>query len=267
LVQDGVLVRIRRGVVVGSCTLQAAKDDRRALHRLRLSALLLAYEGCVASHESAAILHDLPVLDLPPHVIVTRARGAWRGGPNDRIRVAPLPTAHLTAIDGLPVTAIARTVVDVARTGSLRATFVTGDAAIRRCGRTGIDQALDESRAWADLGRVGRDIARLDGRSESALESVSRAVFAEHELPLPELQVELTAPARRYRVDFLWRVQRVIGEADGLGKYDAAGALRAEKLRQEDLESLGFRVIRWTWRDMLVDTEPTIARLRRALGG
>jgi very-short-patch-repair endonuclease len=262
-----VLVQIRRGVLIGACTLRAAQDDPRALHRLRLSALLLAYDGCVASHESAAVIHGLPVLGLPPQVIATRARGAWRGGPDDRIRIAPLPPAHVTAIDGLAVTTVARTVVDVARTGSLRDALVTGDAAIRRCGRSTIDRALDDSRAWADLGGVARNLARLDGRSESALESLSRAVFVEHKLPAPELQVELTSPAGCYRVDFLWPAQRVIGEADGLGKYDGAASLRAEKLRQEDLERLGYRVVRWTWRDMVVDPERTIGRLRRALGG
>jgi very-short-patch-repair endonuclease len=63
----------------------------------------------------------------------------------------------------------------------------------------------------------------------------------------------------------MWGAQRVIGEADGLAKYDVVGALRAEKLRQERLERLGFTVVRWTWREMLVDTEETVARLRRAL--
>ncbi|MGN6472687.1 MAG: DUF559 domain-containing protein, partial [Mycobacteriales bacterium] len=103
-------------------------------------------------------------------------------------------------------------------------------------------------------------------RSESPLESLSRAVFAEHGLPTPELQVEFhPRPGLTYRADFYWPDHQVVGEADGMAKYDQRGALRAEKIRQEGLEDLGLRVVRWTWRDMQIDTERTISKLRRAL--
>jgi very-short-patch-repair endonuclease len=230
-----------------------------------LEALLTVFDDCVASHESAALLHGLPILDLPPYVVATRRRGAWRGG-ESRVRIAPLPAEHIEVVDGLAVTTVARTIVDIARTSSLAAALVTGDAAILRCGRTAIERALGASAVWAETGRAARSVAQLNGRSESPLESVSRAMFIEHQLPLPELQTGIDAsPSRHFRVDFYWRLQRVVGEADGLVKYDGPGALRAEKLRQEQLEEMGLRVVRWTWRDMLVDTDRTIARIRSAL--
>lgn len=148
----------------------------------------------------------------------------------------------------------------------MRAALVTGDVVIRRCGRNAVQAALADCAQWADLGRARRAIALLDGRSESPLESVSRAIFVKHSLPAPELQVEFEpTPGTTYRADFYWRGERVIGEADGMGKYDAPGALRAEKIRQELLEDLGLRIVRWTWRDMVADTDRTIARVRGAL--
>jgi hypothetical protein len=266
LVADGVLVRVRRGALVGACTAERATHDRLLEHRIRIAALLLAFGDCVASHESAAVVHGLPLLDLPPYVVATRKAGAWRGGPSARVRIAPLPDHHCTVVDELAATSVARTVLDIARTASLRATLVTGDAAILRCGKTAIAEALCDSEAWADLGRARRSIARLDGRSESPLESVSRAIFIERGLPTPEPQAELNPePQLTYRVDFYWRADGVVGEADGLGKYTGPASLRAEKLRQERLEQMGLRVIRWTWRDIVVDTDRTVARIRAAL--
>jgi very-short-patch-repair endonuclease len=52
------------------------------------------------------------------------------------------------------------------------------------------------------------------------------------------------------RVDFLWKAERVIGEADGLLKYPNPEALHKEKQRQELLERLGYHIIRWTWNEV-----------------
>ncbi len=51
-------------------------------------------------------------------------------------------------------------------------------------------------------------------------------------------------------VDFLWRDQRTVGEADGMLKYDESGALRREKLREEELRACGLEVVRNTWDDV-----------------
>lgn len=112
---------------------------------------------------------------------------------------------------------------------------MTGDVALLRCGRTAVHAALEDCSEWADLGSARRAIALLDGRSESPLESVSRAVFVEHSLPAPELQVEFEPkPGTIYRADFFWRDQRVIGEADRMGKYDAPGLGLVRRLRGGD---------------------------------
>jgi very-short-patch-repair endonuclease len=63
--------------------------------------------------------------------------------------------------------------------------------------------------------------------------------------PLPELQVAIETPLGTAYVDCLWRAQMVVGEADGIQKYDKDSALSNEKLRQEALEQLGYRVVRW----------------------
>ena len=56
----------------------------------------------------------------------------------------------------------------------------------------------------------------------------------------------------------------MIGEADGLGKYDAPHVLRAEKLREDRLRDAGFEVVRCTWAEALHEPERLAVRVRAA---
>lgn len=265
LVDDGTLVRLNRVAVVGCCLVEQGATDPRLGHLLKVRAALIRYTDCIAAHESAALARGLPVFAIPQYVSLIRAAGAWRGGTDVRVRIAPVD--EVTPIDGIRCTPLARTVVDIARSRPLREAAVVGDAALRRgVSRAELERAVDRAAAWADVGKAARAVAFFDKRAESALESVSRAEIHEADLPEPELQWEIE-PERnmRYRLDFYWEKQRVIGEADGLSKYTDPDVLRAEKIRQENLEQLDKQVVRWTWRQMVHETPATIARLRATL--
>lgn len=67
------------------------------------------------------------------------------------------------------------------------------------------------------------------------------------------------------RTDHGWPALRVVGEADGLGKYVSAEVLRAEKLRQDRLEDCGLTVFRYTWSDALHRPGLLADRFRRAV--
>jgi len=80
-------------------------------------------------------------------------------------------------------------------------------------------------------------------------------VFVGLGLPTPELQVEIRDEQGRLvgRVHFLFRAQRTIVEFDGKVKYggaDGREALFKEKRREDSLRSLGYPVVRPTWRDL-----------------
>jgi hypothetical protein len=161
---------------------------------------------------------------------------------------------------------VARTVVDVARSSSLQAAFVVGDAALRRgLSRAELVRVLDDCAGWADVGKARRALPLLDGRSESALESVSRGVFVENDFPMPEPQVEIQIdPFTTFRLDFFWEEHNVAGEADGFQKYTTPEVLRAEKIRQELIEQAGIKVVRWTMREIRFAQIPTLARISDA---
>jgi len=102
---------------------------------------------------------------------------------------------------------------------------------------------------------------------ESPLEALSWGKFARSALrpPIPQAWIR-SGTGRYFRVDFLWEEEGVIGEADGLIKYSSPEALRAEKIRQEDLEVRGYQIVRWTLADMSANPERIIARISEALG-
>jgi hypothetical protein len=268
LIEHGVLIRLTRKAVIGETTLAEAAHDRRLLHLIWLRAMLLNFPDCAASHESAAIARGLPVLSIPSYVILTRTSGAWRSGNRVRVRIAPLEAHEVSEVDGIPCTIPERTYVDIARTLPFRDAVVVGDAVLRTgISRVALTDALCSASQWADLGKARCATDFLDARSESALESVSRAVIHEGELPAPDLQhvVELD-PHTTYRLDFFWRPQRVGGEADGLSKYTEPDVLRAEKIRQERVEQEeDIAIVRWTMGQILGQTDATLGRIARAL--
>lgn len=275
LLAAGTVVRLRRDIVVGACQLQRAAEDKRVAHQIALRSLLLTFPDAAASHESGAVTLGLPLFELPPWPIATRRQGAWRGGPAGRIRIAPLPAHHLLVVGDVPCTTPARTVVDIAKSASLRHAAVVGDAALRAgMTREQLRQTLDEVGAWADLGRARIAIPFLDGRSESALESLSRVIMHEYELPPPEPQKLVQgASGKWYRVDFYWEQFRLIGEADGKIKYQGVlddgpspeAAAWQEKLREDDLRDADHPFVRWNYGQMLGQTDKTIARIRRRM--
>jgi hypothetical protein len=108
-------------------------------------------------------------------------------------------------------------------------------------------------------GRIkGRKIIELgDARTESPLESHSRAFFVSAGLPLPESQLEIRDGGELVgRVDFLWRDHRTVGEADGRLEYLDADSLYQEKRREDRLRDLGFEVVRWSFADLRVARQP-----------
>jgi len=227
-----------------------AAETPAARHRLELAARLLRCRpGTVAGHRSAAVAHGLPLLGAPPVVPILTREGAQSG--SRFVKVAQLPQSERVVVNALRSTSLDRSVVDISRGSSFRAAVVTADAALRQ----GLHPAvlLATAERWSHWPRGRRAVAVAlfaDGRAESPLESLGRVALHEQGVEPPELQVEVWLGGLLIaRVDHLWEELLCIGEADGMGKYDEPGALRAEKRRQEALEQVGFEVVRYDWED------------------
>jgi very-short-patch-repair endonuclease len=51
-------------------------------------------------------------------------------------------------------------------------------------------------------------------------------------------------------VDFLWREQRLVVETDSWQHHSDRAAFEADRARDARLQSLGYRVLRFTWRQI-----------------
>jgi len=261
---------MRRGVFVGRRRLQLARSTLDS-HVLRLQAAVLGVPGppVVAGLGSAALLHGFSRLGRDPQrVRLYRNRGGpWRDA-DVAVLVCGLPARHMTTVDGIPSTTAARTVIDLSRWVSRRSGVVVADSALRSgVPRADLEAVLSDCTRWPGVRRARAVVAFADGLAASPLESVSRVAFADAGLPPPRLQVPIGDPEWPDGiVDFLWDEFGVVGEADGMLKYDGDPlALRAEKLRQEALEGHGYQVVRWTWDDIWRRPDWVVARLRRAM--
>lgn len=184
-----------------------------------------------------------------------------------RLHRCTLPRHHLGKARGLPVTTVARTVIDVARTVPFRDGVVTADSALHRrlTTRADLERVLKDCWTWRGVRTAAQVVSFADPLTESALKSVARVMFRDQGLPPPVPQVTLGDEHGVIgRVDFYWREHGTVGEADGLLKYDTPGALAAEKLREDRLRDAGFQVVRFTLTQVICDPERTAARLRAA---
>jgi very-short-patch-repair endonuclease len=255
--------------------LTAIADDPRRLHAIALGAMIKRNPDLVASHESAAYLHGLDLL-LPAGATVPRVTLTRRPQEHSRspvsgalIRVAMLPGDHVTTVLGIPVTTVARTVMDIARTTGLMEGVVAADSALRDHVAIKVEFAivLQNCAQWPGIVRARQVLHFADGRAESALESVARVRFAEFRLPPPGLQVNIRgAHGFIGRADFCWDEYRTVAEADGALKYEEQGRdrARAQLARDEKFHDAGWGTFHFTWREIYHEPAPTIDRLRRA---
>lgn len=235
----------------------------------------LLHEDNVLSHRSAAVLHGLPLpRGVLTHVEVIREHTAkGRRGPVVHRRNAPLGPQDAATMDGLRVTSLERTAVDLARTLPYEWGVIACDAALHSGGRRErMEAEVDSGRGRQGNGVARRVVAFADGRAESPAESLSRVQMQRVGLPMPELQYRVLLDGTVVaRTDFAWLDQRVVGEVDGRIKYDqllapgetAADVVLAEKRREESIRQAGYWLVRWGWAEAC---RPQVlgARIRRA---
>jgi len=261
--RSGLLTAIERGAYLDSS--DPRLRDRAARHGLLVAAAIPRVAAdAVVSHVSAAVLHGLPVWNLPlRRVHVTRPRRTG-GGLTGRLHVhtAPLDTDEIVFVGGIAVTSPARTIADIARRAPFEQAVVIADNALYRHLTSPPELAAAVSRAdrWPGAPAARRVAEFADGRSESVGESRSRVAIARAGLPPPVPQWEVVRFDGHVlgRVDFAWPKLRVVGEFDGRVKYgrllrpgqDPGDVVFAEKLREDAIRAEDLRFGRWTWTEL-----------------
>ena len=272
--ERGILVRLRRGAFVTRGVWDGADSRERHLLRARAALAVTARPSALAG-VSAAALWGMPIdEDWPSDItILDEWRGGGRSEPGVRKTAAGFRTASTQIVDGISVTSIERTALDVARTHSFAKAIGTLDWVLwrKRQGAPKKDLLIDELNLLNPrfgMRHLERCVAFSTSLSDSFGESTARAVIHLLGFEAPELQVEFFDSQGKMEPDFYWRSVRKIAEFDGKAKYTRAEFTRRnpgevvwrEKKREDRLRAMEVGITR-----ILTEHVETPARLDRML--
>ncbi|MDJ0351083.1 hypothetical protein [Cryobacterium sp. PH29-G1] len=258
------LQRVSRGLYYSRARWNELREDQRYLIRVRGAALIRRGQ-VVLSHQSAAVFWGLPMLIGWPsevHLLTERATGG-RSDPGIRRHALGVDARDVTTVDGLFVTTIERTVVDLAAILDLKSAVALVDRALYqdRFGRTPTLTTKDALLATLERmlpfrgSRRARAIIQFGTHlSGSPAESASRVNIALSGFPEPELQHQFVVDGKKCETDFYWHEIDGVGECDGREKYFNPEFLSGrspeqvhydEKLREDGIRRQVHGFTRW----------------------
>jgi hypothetical protein len=234
-----------------------------------LAAVLACGPAAALSHRSAAALWGL--LATSRHAIdVTRpGRSHIRAGIQVH-RARAIRPHDVTAVRGVPCTAVARTLLDLSEVVSRRRLERALDQAemLRILDASSLEELLDRS-----AGRRGAPILRAvlgDHRTGAALtrselEDVFLGICRSAGIAHPEVNAVIEASGGALEVDFMWRLPRLIVETDGHRTHGTRAAFERDRRRDQLLALAGWRVVRFTWRQITRDPDAVVHVVRGLL--
>lgn len=256
------LTRVVTGVYAPTNEFEAMDLDSR--YRSRVRAIAERSPALVISHLSAAAMHGLPLpagRRMPVHLTRPGRGGAHRRDDRRWVHAALLDGTHTVSRDGLPLTSVARTVVDVARTEPLDDAVSVADAALHD-GLVSPDEltlAMEDASWSRGRPRAWRALRLADGRAESPGESRMRLRLIPS-FPDLTLQVEIFDERGRFvaRTDGGLLDDGLLMEYDGHSKYgrllkpgeSVREAVAREKRREELISRLGWGMVRFVSADL-----------------
>ncbi|MFT3861777.1 endonuclease domain-containing protein [Micropruina sp.] len=156
--------------------------------------------------------------------------------------------------------------------------FVAVEAAVRddgelieqflRAGRLQVSELPDAVAAMA--GSPGQDVRRRVVRASldnpwSGGERVLQALLRRHRIGGWVANAELIVGETRYYPDLCWVEQHLIVEFDGFEVHSRRAVFETDRVRQNALVLAGYRVLRFTWRQVTEQPDAVIQTIQAAL--
>ncbi len=197
------------GVYASRVAWEALKPWERYLARVHAASM--RYPDAVFCLDAAAAFRSLPIFGEPEEVhVIAPAHATARASAGVRVHLTAEPRS-IEEIDGILVTDVADTVVDLARGRHNAVGLAVANAALRANPQltSASLRAVNEGRASSRWRRHARwPLERAIPTPESPLESVSLAAVEWLGIPPPELQRRFCGPDHTDRVDFWWHATR-----------------------------------------------------------
>ena len=229
-----------------------------------IAAVLTFGPGTVLGHRSAADHWNIaPYAGAFIEVIPPSPGRRSRKGL--RIHSCSLDPRDRTIHEAIPVTTVARTLIDLAAVVDL--TRLT--RALERAEKLDLFDlhAINAARARAHGHHGLAPLARAlsvhvpDDRTRSAFERDFVDFCAGHDLPAPQIN----AIVEGYEVDASWPAARLIVELDSWTHHRTRACFERDRIRDADLALAGYRVIRITWRRLKDEPAKTAAQIQSLL--
>jgi len=246
--------------------------SQRTMEQTLTAACLAAGPGAVASHRSAAYLHGFP--GLPRWVEVTVPLPGQRRVEGLLVHRSRMEPADHAVVKGIPVTTVARTLIDVAGcVGEERLARVVDHALVNRLVRR--SELAERAERLGRAGRKGAGVlgALLEARPESQRPmgfefegKLLRALTAARlPKPVPQFRVVLPNGGERF-LDFAYPEVRLAIEADSYIWHASREAWEKDRERNNDLVALGWSFLLLTWDTVRYLPAEAATKVRDSLG-
>lgn len=248
----GRLRRLHRGVY--------AVGHEHLTWQGRWFAAVLACAPAVVSHHGAGWLWGLS--SRRPGTVHLTAPSNRRRKPGLVVHSASLDERDVDVVDSIPVTAVPRTLLDLAAAYSPTALerLLERSEKLGLFDLTAIDDVLARNRGHAGAGRLRRalDVYRPDPAfTRSRLERRFRQLVRRAGLPAPAMNVVVS----RFELDAYWDAERFVVELDVFETHGSVAAFERDRLRQDELLLIGIEMIRVTGPRLKREPRATIARV------
>jgi very-short-patch-repair endonuclease len=238
-VRAGRLHRVHRGVY-------AVGHERLSEEGQWMAAVLAAGDGAALSHLSAGVLWKAWRRKVTGIDVIGPARRQVKG-----VRVhtyRKLDPRDVTVYRGIPVTTVARTLVDLTDvlTEHQLANVIHEAAFRRRFSARATRAAMERANGRTNLERLERAL-RLNAQGSAGTKSdledhfLAHLIEQGHEPPLVNAAVQ--TPTRQFEVDFVWPDRKLCVEVDGSG-HERPRTKKEDHQRDRALKQAGYQVIR-----------------------
>jgi very-short-patch-repair endonuclease len=229
-----------------------------------LAAVLACGPGAVLSHRSAAA--HWGILGTDQARIDVTAPASRHGTSGIRLHRARSLDAHdTTTHEGIPITTIARTLLDLAATvrpDRLERAFAQA-LRLRVYDHRAITELLARTHGHRGRAALQQTTARDPKLTKNRFEARFLALVRDAGLPEPLVNHVLDALDHgRCEVDFYWPTHHLIVETDGWQTHGTRAAFEADRAQDAALTAAGYRVLRFTW---WTQPEVAVRRLRALL--
>jgi very-short-patch-repair endonuclease len=233
-----------------------------------IAAVLACGDGAVLSHRSAA--HVWGLRASSPAAIDVTAIGRTRHRRPEIVVHRPrrFDVEDRAELRGIPVTTVARTLLDLAEMVRQRelARAIEQAELLNVFDLQATDELIGRSRGRRGLRALRSELARFRETTSSQftrseLERALLELCHREGLPTPSMNIFIEG----LEVDAVWPDARLAVEMDGFGFHRTAAAFERDRRRDETLQLAGYRVLRFTYRRLKSDPAGIAQTLRDIL--